>query len=95
MLQSLEGLPRWRGGKESIGQCSRCKRPGFEPSEKKIPWSRKWQPTPVFLPGKLPGWRNLAGYKSMGSQRVGHKRAHMQSLETIKELAENKNIATD
>ena len=25
-------------------------------------WSRKWQPTPVFLPGKFYGQRNLAGY---------------------------------
>ena len=28
----------------------------------KIPWSRKWQPTPVFLPGKSHGQRSLAGY---------------------------------
>ena len=28
----------------------------------KIPWSRKWQPTPVFLPGKSRGQRSLAGY---------------------------------
>ena len=28
----------------------------------KIPWNRKWQPTPVFLPGNFHGWRNLAGY---------------------------------
>ena len=27
-----------------------------------IPWSRKWQPTPVFLPGKSPGRRSLVGY---------------------------------
>ena len=26
------------------------------------PWRRKWQPTPVFLPGKFHGQRNLAGY---------------------------------
>ena len=25
-------------------------------------WRRKWQPTPVFLPGKFHGWRSLAGY---------------------------------
>ena len=29
---------------------------------KKIPWSRKWQPTPVFLPEKSHGQRSLAGY---------------------------------
>ena len=27
----------------------------------KIPWRRKWQPTPVFLPGKSHGQRSLAG----------------------------------
>ena len=27
-----------------------------------IPWRKKWQPTPVFLPGKFHGWRSLAGY---------------------------------
>ena len=28
----------------------------------KIPWRRKWQPTPVFLPGESHGQRSLAGY---------------------------------
>ena len=28
----------------------------------RIPWRRKWQPTPVFLPGKSHGQRRLAGY---------------------------------
>ena len=44
----------------------------FNPWVKKVLWRREWQPTPVFLPGKLHGQRSLAGYKSMGSQRVGH-----------------------
>ena len=30
------------------------------------PWRRKWQPTPVLLPGKSLGWRNLAGYTVHG-----------------------------
>ena len=29
---------------------------------KKIPWRRKWQPTPVLLPGKSHGQRSLVGY---------------------------------
>ena len=29
---------------------------------RKIPWRRKWQPTPVFLPGKSNGQRRLACY---------------------------------
>ena len=32
--------------------CLQLRRPGFNPWVGKIPWSRKWQPTPVFLPGK-------------------------------------------
>ena len=37
----------------------------------KIPWSRKWQPTPVFLPGRFHGQRNLEGYSLLGL-RVQH-----------------------
>ena len=34
-------------------------------------WGKKWQPDPVFLPGKFHGRRSLVGYiQSMGSQRV-------------------------
>ena len=32
------------------------------------PWRRKWQPTPVFLPGESHGERSLAGYSPWGSQ---------------------------
>ena len=38
----------------------------FNPWARKIPWRRKWQPTPVFLPGKSHGWRSLAGYSPWG-----------------------------
>ena len=34
---------------------------GFSPWVRKIPWERKWQPTPVFLPGESQGQRSLAG----------------------------------
>ena len=33
-----------------------------DPCVRKIPWRRKWQPTPVFLPGKSYGQRSLVGY---------------------------------
>ena len=52
------GLPMWLSGKESTCQCRRC---GFNPWVKNIPWRRKWQPTPVFLPGKSHRQRGLAG----------------------------------
>ena len=34
----------------------------LDPWVRKMPWRRKWQPTPVFLPGKCHGERSLAGY---------------------------------
>ena len=33
---------------------------------RKIPWKRKWQLTPVYLPGKSQGQRSLAGYSPWG-----------------------------
>ena len=33
---------------------------------RKIPWRRKWQPTPVFLPGESHGLRSLADYSPWG-----------------------------
>ena len=49
-----------------------CRRPRFDPWIGKIPWRRKWQPTPVFLPRESQGQRGLAGYSSWGCKRVGH-----------------------
>ena len=42
--------------------CLWGRRPGFDPWVRKIPWRRKWQPTPIFLPGESHGQRCLAGY---------------------------------
>ena len=46
--------------------CLQCRRPGFDPWVGKILWRRKWQPTPVFLPGESHGQRSLAGYSPRG-----------------------------
>ena len=40
--------------------------------EWKIPWRRKWQSTPVFLPEKIPWTEELGRLQSKGSRRVGH-----------------------
>ena len=40
---------------------SRHRRLGFDPWMGKVPWRRRWQPTPVFLPGESHGRRSLAG----------------------------------
>ena len=42
----------------------------FDPWVEKIPWRRKWQPTPVFLPGKSHGQRSLVGYTPWGSKEL-------------------------
>ena len=48
-------------------ECRRHKRCGFDPWVGKIPCSRKWQPTPVFLPGEFHGQRiSRAGYGLLG-----------------------------
>ena len=54
------------GGSDSKIVCLQCWRPGFNPWVGKIPWRRKWQATPVLLPGKFHGWRNLVGYHPWG-----------------------------
>ena len=46
-------------GNEFACQCRRCRRCGFDPWVRKILWGRKWQPTPVFLPGKSHGQKSL------------------------------------
>ena len=66
-LGGLKWLSRWLSGKEPICQCRRC---GFDPWVRKIPWRRKWQPTPVFLPGKSHGWRNLTGCSPWGHEKL-------------------------
>ena len=58
------GVPRWLSGKESSCQCRRHKRLRFDSLGRKIPWSRKWQPTPVFLPGKFQ-WTEESGRLNM------------------------------
>ena len=68
-LESL--FPEWSfpggaSGREPTHQCRRCKRRGFDPWVGKIPWRRKWQPTPVFLPRASHGQRSLVGYSPWG-----------------------------
>ena len=46
------------------------KRCGLDPRVGKLPWSRTWQPTPVFLPGDSPGQRSLVGYSPWGHKEL-------------------------
>ena len=65
-------------GLSGIESACPCGRPGFNSCVGKIPWMRKWQPTPVFLPGKSHGQKNLKGYSPQGCKRVRHNLATQQ-----------------
>ena len=58
------------GGWDGKSVCLQCGRPGFDPWVRKIPWRRKSQPTPVFLPGKSHGRRSLVGYSPWGCKEL-------------------------
>ena len=47
-----------------------CRRPRFDPWVRKIPWRRKWQPTPIFLPGESYEGRSLVGYSPWGHKQL-------------------------
>ena len=53
-------------GSDGKSICLQWGRPGFDPWVGKIPWRRKWHPTPVLLPGKSHWLRSLVGYSPWG-----------------------------
>ena len=61
------GFPGGTSGKESACQ---CKRPGFDPWVRKIPWRREGLPTSVFLPEEFHRERSLAGYSPWGHKEL-------------------------
>jgi len=73
-------VPWCLSGKELTCQ---CRRHDFDPWVGKTLWRRRWQPTPVFLPGKSHGQRSLAGYTPWGRKRVGHDLVTKQQVVPI------------
>ena len=74
------GLPWWLSGKTSACQ---SRRGGLDPCIRKIPERKKWQASPVFLPGKSHRQRSLIGYNSWGHKRVWHELATKQQYKSI------------
>ena len=66
------GFPGGARSKEPTCKCRRPKRWGFDPWVGKIPWRRKWQPTPVFLPGESAWTEEPGGLQPIGSPSVRH-----------------------
>ena len=54
------------GGSDGKVPACQCRRREFDPWVWKIPWRRKQQPAPVFLPGESHGQRSLEGYSAWG-----------------------------
>ena len=55
----------WTNVAETVKNHLQCKRRRFDPCVK-IPWNRKWQPAPIFLPGESHGRMSLVDYSPWG-----------------------------
>ena len=64
-------------------QCGRYKRRGLDPWVRKVRWSRKWQPTPLFLPGKFHGQRRVASYSPCGRKESYTTERFKQQLPVV------------
>ena len=69
--------------KASLLACSVKNLPAMQETwVRKIPWRRKWQPTPVFLPGESHGRRSLVGYSPRGRKESDTtERLHFPGLQ--------------
>ena len=72
-------LPRRLSDGESVCQGRRHERRSFDPRVRKIPWSRKWQLTPVFLLANFHAQRSLVGYSPGVAGSDATERAHICS----------------
>ena len=79
--------------KNPPGQRRTRKRLRFDAWVGKIPWRRKWQPTPVSLPGESHGQRSLGGYTPWGrrvdmTERLSTEVAQYEHMEGYAETPE-------
>ena len=78
IINHLPRVRNWTTADERIEKWWRGQLPDTLPWVRKIPWRKKWQPTPVFLPGKSHGQRSLVDCK-----KVGHKLETKQQLQQL------------
>ena len=68
---------------------------GSIPGSGRFPWRRKWQPTPVLLPGKFHGQRSLVCYSPWGhkeSDTTEHTHTHTQSSSSKRRRSQGKQL---
>ena len=86
------GLPGWRSGRESVYWYRRHR---VDSWVGKISRRRKWQPTPVFLPGESHGQKSLAGYSPWGRKESDTTErpntTHRMDLSSIKNFSVSAN----
>ena len=70
------------GSKVFPGGSCQSRRHGFNLWVRKIHWRRKWQPTPVFLPGRFHGKKSLAGYSPWASKE-SHKTYRLDNKQRL------------
>ena len=80
-LLDSRGLPLWLSDKESACQ---CRRHGFSPWARKIPWKRKWLPTHI-LAWKIP-WTEEQAPVHRVTKRVGYNWLNCNNRDTIPRL---------
>ena len=71
------------------------KKCGSHPWIGMIPWNRKWQPAPVFLPGKFHGQRSLADYHPWGHKELDttehtHTHTHWNQISNCQHLSDHR-----
>ena len=87
------GIPGHTSGKESAYQCRRHRRsPCIDPWVGKIPWRRKWQPIPVFLPGKIHGQKSLMGYSPWGHKDLDMTEYITSLIMNLEKNSENRYV---
>ena len=74
LMQVARTYPQIWGFPGSPTEDSACKAedPGSIPGFGRLPWRRKWLPTPVFLPGEFHRQRSLVGYSPWGHKELRH-----------------------
>ena len=67
-VQGFSGGSDGKGSAYNAGDLALI--PGSDPWIRKIPWRRKWHPTPVILPGEFHGQTSLADYSPWGCKEL-------------------------
>ena len=81
------GFPGGSVGKESACNAGDTGDASLILGSGRFPWRKKWQPTPVYLPGESHGQRSLVGYSPWGRKKLdtteatGH--STLPSAETV------------